>query len=1200
MVEDRTVRFRITAEIADLQGKLRKAGNDMKSFATGADKAIQKNRGEWSALSTGIGALGLGLVGLSAMAVKGFAGFDKSLSRIKAQGGEAAAKIDDLRAAAVKAGADTQYSASEAADAITDLSKAGLSVADILGGGLSGSLALAAAGEMDVKQAAEVTSTALAQFGLDGSQAGHVADLLAAGANKAMGEVSDLGMALQQGGLIAHQTGLSVEETVGALTAFAKQGLLGSDAGTSLKTMLQRLTPQSKEASDQFQKLGISAYDSQGKFVGLANFAGQLSDKMSKLTPQARNAAMSVMFGSDAVRAANVLYAEGKTGIDKWVKAVNDQGFAARQAAVLTDNLTGDMERLGGSLDTALIQTGSGANKMLRGLTQAATGAVNAFGELPEPILASGAALTGAGGLGLAGVAGMMKLAGAVSDAKKSFKDLGISAGTASLAVGGVGAALAIGSLALGVWAAKAAEAESNTNDFASTLVVINGEVVRTDATMSEFNSKLTTTKMGILAWAGAGPTITDMLAKMGLSAKDAQDYLMGNAEAVAKVKAAQDAYAAANNGWNSSGAELSTQNLSGALDDLKVRLTDAEKRTLEKAKADEAAKIGATTYSEALLKQASAADGTAGSLDDYAGALFRSANAALKLSGSQIGFEKALDDTAAAIKKTGAAHRLANGQLDLNTKKGQDNQTALNQLAQSSIAYTQNLITQGKSEDQVQGVMERSRNAFIKQAKAAGMSGKAAREMADDLGLIPENVKVNVKTQLNRDGINAWNNYHPKDHFAKINVSWGSLPKTLKIGAKGTMRVAMAGGGGVEGPGTATSDEVPAMLSDGEHVLTASDVEKAGGQGAIYRMRSAIQSGMLRFAGGGAVQHFAKGGAAKKERASLLEELRKQMRRGEIDSSIDSGSGLSIIDQMLEWATNSALSSKQRSKLKDAAGKAEAKMSALYKQLDGATATVEDLQGVYDDVSKGLNTFDLAGSLSTAHSDAAGNTWYTDSSGSEIAGKAKAKARSIEKFADKLGQLQKAGVSAVVLQEIAGLGTEEGSRVADALLADKGSITDLNSAYADMAKFSGQAGQYVTEASYQGGLSAAKGVVEGLNAQLDQIGQDLAAAFAAALGYKIGPDGKPTKKSAGGAVAAGQMYQVNELHTEMFVPNVNGYILSSVPQQAAGNAPTMAVFSEAQINELAQSVVAAASKITTMSFAETASRLRYASGDVT
>jgi len=108
---------------------------------------------------------------------------------------------------------------------VTELGKAGIGTADILGGALAGSLDLAAAGEIGVAQAAEIAATTLVQFRLAGSETTHVADLLAAAAGKAQGGVTDMAAALGQSGLVASQMGLSVEETTGTLAAFASAGL---------------------------------------------------------------------------------------------------------------------------------------------------------------------------------------------------------------------------------------------------------------------------------------------------------------------------------------------------------------------------------------------------------------------------------------------------------------------------------------------------------------------------------------------------------------------------------------------------------------------------------------------------------------------------------------------------------------------------------------------------------------------------------------------------------------------------------------------------------------------------------------------------------------------------------------------------------------------------------------------------------------
>lgn len=352
--------------------------------------------GSLTPLTAGLGgtALALGYAGYRGME------FGSAMSQVAAASQETGATLGDLGAAAAEAGAKTQYSAVEAAQGITAMSKAGVGAKDILGGGLTGALNLAASGELAVADAAEIAATAMTQFKLSGADLPHVADLLAAGAGKAQGSVHDLGMALNQAGLVSAAAGLSIEETTGSLAAFASAGLIGSDAGTSFRSMLQHLQNPSKQAAEEMDRLGINMYDANGAFVGMESLAGQLQTRMGGLTQAQRDQAMAVIFGSDAVRAANVLYTQGQPGIARWTKAVDDAGFASRQAAALTDNLAGDLERARGALDSLFTTVGAGAQGPLRELVQGFTAVVNAGGDvvgflsdLPGPAKATLAAL---------------------------------------------------------------------------------------------------------------------------------------------------------------------------------------------------------------------------------------------------------------------------------------------------------------------------------------------------------------------------------------------------------------------------------------------------------------------------------------------------------------------------------------------------------------------------------------------------------------------------------------------------------------------------------------------------------------------------------------------------------------------------------------------------------------------------------------
>lgn len=416
--------IKLSADTSNYTTKLAAASAQARSLGTALEAPRTTGQKVEGAL-TNIGvAAGVMAAAIGVSAVKTFAEFDAQMSLVQANTKGTTGEMGALRDAALDAGARTVYSASEAAGAINELAKAGMSTTDILNGGLNGALDLAASDGMAVSEAAELMSSTMAQFNLTGADSTRVADALAAGAGKALGSAHDLGYALAQTGTIANNYGISMEETTGTLAAFAKQGRIGSDAGTSLKSMLLRLSNQTPKVKKEMDKLGLSAYDSSGKFVGLANFAGQLQDKLSGLTPEQRDAAMAIMFGSDAVQSANILYKEGKEGIQNWTKEVSESGFAAEQAAARNDNLKGDLEQLGGAIENAFIGIGEGANDTLRGVTQTITNLVNAFADLDPRIQQTMVIITG----GLGAVAGLHKIFGNLQNSTSGFgKAMGLA-----------------------------------------------------------------------------------------------------------------------------------------------------------------------------------------------------------------------------------------------------------------------------------------------------------------------------------------------------------------------------------------------------------------------------------------------------------------------------------------------------------------------------------------------------------------------------------------------------------------------------------------------------------------------------------------------------------------------------------------------------------------------------------------------------
>ena len=416
--------------------------------ARAADQAAQSSR-KWRADLEDVSRTGLiiggGMLAGFGLATRATMGFDKAMSEVGATSGATGAELEKLRQAALQAGADTAFSAGEAAQAQAELAKAGVGTADILGGALTGALSLAAAGGLDLATAAEIAAQTMTTFGLAGSDVGRIADALAAGANKSAADVSQLSQGLSQAGLVANQYGLTMEETVGTLSLFSQNALNGSDAGTSLKTMLMRLGAPTKEASDLMEQLGIRVYDAQGGLLDFDDIAGSLQTSLSGLTDAQKNAALATLFGSDAIRAANIVVEAGAEGVRHWTEEVSAQGYAADLAAKKLDNLSGDVEAFMGSVETALIRGGSTATGTLRGITQWATGAVNAFAALPQPVQASGMALLGVGGSATLLLSTIGSLVPKIVAAKESLEGLGSGGMFASGALTGFAKAGAYG-----------------------------------------------------------------------------------------------------------------------------------------------------------------------------------------------------------------------------------------------------------------------------------------------------------------------------------------------------------------------------------------------------------------------------------------------------------------------------------------------------------------------------------------------------------------------------------------------------------------------------------------------------------------------------------------------------------------------------------------------------------------------------------
>lgn len=335
----------------------------VQSQATAMQQAVQNSMNKMQNAFGGLLA-GAALASPFVLAVNKAREFEAQLSNIKSLGvlQSDMAKVEEL---AMKMGAQTKFSAFESAQGIEELLKAGVQLKDVMDkNGLSGALDLAVAGNLKLADAAEIASTALNAFKADGMNIRNAGDILAGAANASATDVMTLKFSLSAVSAVASGVGLSFADTSKALAVFANNGLKGSDAGTSLKTMLMNLQPRSKEQIATFQQLGLvtaeganAFFDAKGNIKSMADIAGLLNTKLKHLNPQQRAFALETMFGSDAVRAGNILYKEGADGILNMQKEMT-KFTAASVAKERLNNFNGAMEMLMGSIDTILIKVG--------------------------------------------------------------------------------------------------------------------------------------------------------------------------------------------------------------------------------------------------------------------------------------------------------------------------------------------------------------------------------------------------------------------------------------------------------------------------------------------------------------------------------------------------------------------------------------------------------------------------------------------------------------------------------------------------------------------------------------------------------------------------------------------------------------------------------------------------------------------------
>lgn len=317
------------------------------------------------------------LGGVAAAAIKVGSDFESQMSRVKAISGATGEEFEQLKAQAMQLGADTSFSASQAAEGMENLAAAGFTTSEIMSA-MPGLLNLAAASGEDLASSSDIAASTLRGFGLAASDAAHVADVLAANANRTNSSVADTGEAMKYIAPLARAAGLSLEETAAAIGIMANAGVNGSQAGTSLRGALSRLSKPTKDMSEAMDELGISFYDSNGKMKSLTEQVGMLRQATEGMTDEQKNNYLVTLYGQEALSGMLALINEGEGSLGELTNAYkNCDGAAQKAAETMQDNLSGALEQLGGSAETLGLAFYNSVADNLKNAAKTATESIN-------------------------------------------------------------------------------------------------------------------------------------------------------------------------------------------------------------------------------------------------------------------------------------------------------------------------------------------------------------------------------------------------------------------------------------------------------------------------------------------------------------------------------------------------------------------------------------------------------------------------------------------------------------------------------------------------------------------------------------------------------------------------------------------------------------------------------------------------------
>lgn len=348
-----------------------------KGFNEGVGKLSKLGKSGLKVATTAITALGTAAGAGITAAVKVGAAFEAEMSKVSAISGATGKDLESLTDKAKEMGAKTKFSATESAQAMEYMAMAGWKTSDMLNG-IEGIMNLAAASGEDLATTSDIVTDALTAMGLQASDSGHFADVLAAASSNANTNVSMMGETFKYAAPLAGALGYNVEDLSMAIGLMANAGIKGGQAGTALRSVLTRLAKPPKEAAEAMDQYGISLKNSDGSMKSLMEVMENMRDSLQGLPEDEQAAAAAAIGGQEAMSGLLAIINASEGDFDKLSSAIdNADGAAAEMAATMQDNLAGQITILKSGLEGLGISIYESLEKPLKEVVAVAVDAIS-------------------------------------------------------------------------------------------------------------------------------------------------------------------------------------------------------------------------------------------------------------------------------------------------------------------------------------------------------------------------------------------------------------------------------------------------------------------------------------------------------------------------------------------------------------------------------------------------------------------------------------------------------------------------------------------------------------------------------------------------------------------------------------------------------------------------------------------------------